>query len=424
MSRSRFDLLIGPVFLAGVLACGAVPGAVLAQAPTPPSPPEAPGAAPRLLTPVVSSEVHVSRNQAVLELELEDGEEITIELRDGRAFLNGDEVGAAARGGALDRSWRALLDTAMDTPTERLAELLVDWEPPAGSVGARLDRALESALARDEDELAAVIEQAESQAEAARARVDDSLTLLRERLAEMEERLAEREAMIERIRPERRGVDWFAPVRHIWGGLVGVIGVLVAYAVFLGIGVAIVFFGGRRYLEAVADTARQSTVRSFLVGLAGSFLLLPTWILGIVALAISILGIPLLLVWVPLFPVVVALAALLGYLAVGHAAGEALAERRFYGADWFQKANSYYYLATGLGLLLVLFVAANVVQMAGPWLGFLNGLLSFFGVLLTWAAATIGFGAVLLTRAGTRPATGGLTREPRDADLFEENSHV
>jgi hypothetical protein len=424
MSRSRFDPVIGPVLLAGVLLCGAVPGAALAQAPTTPPPPPAPGVAPRLLTPILSSEVQVSRDEAVLELELEDGGEVTIELRDGRAYVDGDEVGAVARGSALDRSWRDLLDTAMDMPTEQLAVLLFNWEPPADGVGSRLDRALESALARGEDGLAAAIEDAEAQVEAAMAGHDDSLALLRERLAEMEERLAERDAMIERTRPARRVVDWFAPFRHIWGGLMGVISLLVTYAVLLGMGVAIVFFDGRRYLEAVADTARQSTVRSFLVGLAGSFLLLPAWILGIVALAISILGIPLLLVWVPLFPVAVTLAVLLGYLAVSHAAGEALAERRFYGSDWFQKANSYYYLATGLGLLLVLFVAANVVQMAGPWLGFLDGLLSFFGIILTWAAATIGFGAVLLTRAGTRPVTSGLAREAREADLFEEDSHV
>ena len=34
------------------------------------------------------------------------------------------------------------------------------------------------------------------------------------------------------------------------------------------------------------------------MGLAGAFLLLPVWVLGIVALAVSIIGIPVLLAWV------------------------------------------------------------------------------------------------------------------------------
>jgi hypothetical protein len=40
--------------------------------------------------------------------------------------------------------------------------------------------------------------------------------------------------------------------------------------------------------------------------------------------------------------------------------------------------------------------------MAGPWLGFINNILNFFGVIVTWAAATIGFGAVLISRGGKR----------------------
>ncbi|MFS8637919.1 MAG: hypothetical protein FWJ74_07520, partial [Gemmatimonadota bacterium] len=164
----------------------------------------------------------------------------------------------------------------------------------------------------------------------------------------------------------------------------------------------------------VADTARHATLQSALVGLAGTFLILPAFILGAIALTISIVGIPLLIAWLPLFPVAVVVALLFGYLAVAHAAGEALAERRFYGGDLFKRANSYYYLLTGVGLLLALYIAANLVEMAGPWLGFISGLLMFLAVVLTWAAFTIGFGAVLLSRGGTRPK---VTRPPEEPDI-------
>ena len=70
------------------------------------------------------------------------------------------------------------------------------------------------------------------------------------------------------------------------------------------------------------------------------------------------------------------LAILLGFLGVAHSAGEAWAERQYNGGEWFSRANSYYFMAAGLALMSALFIAANVITMAGPWLGFLNNILS------------------------------------------------
>jgi hypothetical protein len=135
-------------------------------------------------------------------------------------------------------------------------------------------------------------------------------------------------------------------------------------------------------------------------------------------------GIPLLLVWLPLFPAAAAVALLFGYLAVGHAAGEALAERRFeIGEEWFKRANSYYYVLSGLAMLLMLHLTSHIVQMTGPWLNFLRVLLMALFVVVTWAALTIGFGAVLLSRGGTRPVTNGLAAPELDG-AFQEESHV
>jgi hypothetical protein len=216
-------------------------------------------------------------------------------------------------------------------------------------------------------------------------------------------------------------MDWYSPVRHVGRGVAGILSLLVTFAVLFGLGFALIFFGGRRYLEAVADATREATMRSFLVGLAASFLMIPVFVLGIVVLAISIVGIPALLIWVPAFPLAVVLSLILGYIAVAHSAGEAFAERRFYGGDWFSRANSYYYLITGLGLLLIFFLAGNVVQMAGPWLGFLRGILGFLGGVLTWAALTTGLGAVLITRAGSRPLKGAPAAQ---AEFFNDAANV
>lgn len=360
---------------------------------------------------VQSAEVSLARNDATLRLELADGRTLDVVLRDGRVLLNGDAVGEAQRGGALDRAWRELLQGAMDASADALPAMLVDWNAPSGSVGERLDAALEALF----DASAAVDVTAEAEAQAAdvaasaqRAadRQEDSIRRLNREIRDLR--------MAEAARARPRG-----PFRSISEGIGSLMELLITYTVLFGIGLAVIFFGGRRYVEGVADTARHATVRSFLVGLAGACLTIPAFVLGIIALAISIVGIPALLAWVPLYPVAVVMSILLGYLGVAHAAGESLAERRFYTSDWFRRGNSYYFLLTGLGVLLGLFIASSVVQMAGPWLGFFRGLFHVLGVLVTLVAAFIGFGAVLISRAGTRPI--GADGQP---DLFSESSNV
>lgn len=400
--------------------------------------------APAAEGPIVSSQIQMSRDGAAeLQLELSGGRTLDLALTEnGDVRMNGERIGRYEQGDALFESWRALLRRAMDVSDGELAGLLVGWSPPDNAAGRRLDRELEGALEATgpvapvaeapaaQESPAANLPQSLDEAQSS----EDSIRLLNERLQLLEKALEDvdadidlsgidvaanpdeiriqiehqlREQLRTQIREELR--DQFrpqdalrGPLHYFTRGLSGILSTLMLYAVLVGLGFLAVFFG-KGYLEGVADTARHATLRSLLVGLAGTFLVLPGYILGMIALAISIVGIPLLLVWAPLFPVAVGLAAVLGYLAVAHAGGEALAERRFEGGDWFKRANSYYYMITGVGLLMVLFLAAHIIGIAGPWLGFLKGLLTFVGGVVTWAAFTIGFGAVLISRGGKRP---------------------
>jgi hypothetical protein len=391
---------------------------------------------------IVSSEIAVSRDAAELRLELQDGRRLNLQLGADRSVrINDARVGTYERRGALDRAWRELLQEAMDAPTGALAGLLTAWTAPAeaGEAGDRLVRelsVLELPVAQDAPALPAdamdtVQRLNERIRELERVLQDPArleglegvdavdVSALRELRRTLEQDLRQeiqRELRAE-LRREARQQATRSPFRHITRGITGVFSTLMAYAVLVGLGFLAVFFG-RRHLETIADTARHATLRSGLVGLAGSFLVLPVYILGMLALAISIVGIPLLLVYLPLFPLAVVLAAVGGYLAVAHGAGEALAERRFHGTEWFTRANSYYYVVTGVGLLLVLFIAANIVTMAGPWLGFLHGLLKFLAVMVTWVAFMVGFGAFLISRGGTRPPTDVLSTP------VEEEIHV
>ncbi len=445
MRRMSFDTCLVPI-LVGATLLAAPAGAQ--EAPAIPA------------APILSSDIALSRDGAQMELEFAAGERLTLALdNEGAVRLNGERIGTYERRDALDSAWRDLLQRAMDAPTAALPDLLVDWEPAGGSaVARRLDRELEAAVLNAREQSPAPT--------AAPAELDgasDSIQRLTARLREMERLIENPEALegleqlkrleqlesleelenldIPALRELRRELErsvrsevreelrselsesswmdqWSSPWRPIIRGLGGVFSTLMTYGILVGLGFLAVFFG-RSYLEGIADTARHQTLRSGLVGLAGSFLVLPAYILGLLALAISIVGIPLILVFAPLFPVAVVLAAIGGYLAVAHGAGEALAERRFTGDDWFTRANSYYYVVTGVGLLLVLYLAAHIVTMAGPWLGFLQGLLTFMAVVLTWAAFTIGFGAFLISRGGTRPLG-----ELPDPIVGEETTHV
>lgn len=370
------------------------------------------------LTEVVSSEFSMSRETALLRLELADGRSVDVAIRDDAAFLDGRRIGDAPRGGELDRSFRQLLNEGMDVSSAELPQLLSAWSPPGG-VGAQMAQSLRGALTAGPADVTAAAAQPAA-AEASVSRLQERIDSL-ERELQRAERRAERagRATVEtRSRPARRT----GPLHYVGEGLAGIFSTLVTYAVLFAIAFGVIMFGGRRYIEAVGDTARQAPGRSLLVGLAASFLLVPVFILGILALIISIVGIPAVLLWAPGFPVAVVLACLLGYIGVAHAAGEAVAERRFYVTDWFQRGNSYYFLLSGLGVLLAFFLAASVVHMAGRWLSVISGLLTFLGVVTTIAAVLVGFGAVLISRAGTRP----LRKDPlaEEPDMFREEAGV
>lgn len=381
---------------------------------------------------ILSSEIAISRDRAEIQLEMENGRKVTFATTTGSSSrvpgaapmqrttsASGDEMLLleVSRGDALDRSWRNLLNAAMEATPEQLPGLLRDWSPPSGRGAGAFEGAMDDLLAHawGASQAAAPV------VPAAPGVIDDSVVKLEAKIQELQEELHEtRETVIE-TRNTRRGPDWLAPFRRVWRGISGIFATIITLSVLFGIGLVAILFGARKYLEGVADTVRAGVGRSFLVGLAGTFLLVPVFVLGIIALAISIVGIPALIVWIPLFPVGALAACVLGYLGVAHAAGESWAERNYYGSDWFRRGNSYYFMMTGLVLLGSLFFAANVIYMAGPWLGFINAVLNFFGIVLTWGAATVGFGAVLISRGGSRPASHTAAEQ---SSLFTEDANV
>jgi hypothetical protein len=168
------------------------------------------------------------------------------------------------------------------------------------------------------------------------------------------------------------------------------------YLVLALIGLAVVLFA-RSNLETISERIRSDFTRSFLFGLAGQILFVPALVITIVALAITIIG----LIAIPFAIVGFCLAAAgalaLGFVAMSFVIGDAAMRWRG-AAVGGGRAQLLQFLLIGLSIFLVLWVIGGAVGSFGA----LGGLLRFIVMVVTWAAATAGFGATLASRGGTR----------------------
>lgn len=201
-------------------------------------------------------------------------------------------------------------------------------------------------------------------------------------------------------RVENRGSGLMAPFRAIAEGVGGALEKLVTVLMLGLLGAGFLAFAGQN-VDTISETARRAPGRAAMVGLAGTFLLIPVWILGTIALVISVIGIPVAIAWLPLFPIAAMVAGLVGFVAVARNAGEWLAESSMPWTGWIRKSNPYVTLFGGLLGLFALPIAGHLVSII-PLLGAVGFLLFLAGGFMTVAAAQVGFGAFLLTRAGRR----------------------
>lgn len=173
------------------------------------------------------------------------------------------------------------------------------------------------------------------------------------------------------------------------------------FVFLLVVGIGLVVFVRPKF-AVVADTVAHSFGRSFLVGFIGQSMLLPTFGILIVGLVLSVVGI-LLLPFVIVAYILMALLGLAGgYLAVAYVLGKSYT-RRHLSPDAAAAALSYRTVVLGLAILFTPWVAWALFNWV-PVLGSLIWALAFFA---TWILTTAGFGAVLLSRGGTRGTFAG-----------------
>lgn len=150
----------------------------------------------------------------------------------------------------------------------------------------------------------------------------------------------------------------------------------------------------RRPLERTAERIRREPAKSGLVGLAIEILILPVTVAVVILLAVSIIGIPLLLL-VPFALIGAVLVAFFGYCAAVYRIGDWVRER----FSWDLK-SPYLILLLGMAVLGSLGIVGALLHFG--WLSFFAALLIALGALAGYLAWTVGLGAAALEWLASR----------------------
>jgi hypothetical protein len=193
-------------------------------------------------------------------------------------------------------------------------------------------------------------------------------------------------------------------VARVATDVAGLFGTLVALA---SLGFGALFFVPQR-LEIVADTVRRSPIRSFFAGLFAQPLLLPALVTLVIGLVLTIVGVLVVPVAIIAFVLAVAAALVGGYLAVARVVGEIYARRRVQNGAYTAGWSTFRYLVYGLVGLLMIW-APGVLMRSVPVAG---DILLVTALVFTWAMATTGFGATILSKAGGGWKFGAPTSRP------------
>jgi hypothetical protein len=191
----------------------------------------------------------------------------------------------------------------------------------------------------------------------------------------------------------------FGPVAHLVGSTFRV--VLLAMLACLAMLLA------RRPVEGSAQRVADNPVKATLVGLAAWVFFAPVFILTAIVLAISIIGIPLLLL-LPFAALLLLLMALVGFSGTAYAVGQWVRRRLAIGY-----VPPFVDVCLGVFVLLMPLLVGRVVALAGWPLSPLVFLLLAIGVAVELLAWSSGFGAVLTNTFARLRATRAARRVPQ-----------
>ena len=176
--------------------------------------------------------------------------------------------------------------------------------------------------------------------------------------------------------------------------------------ILLALLASIVVFVAQGSVERVSERSAIEPVKSGIAGFLTEILLAPIFVLGILLLVVSIIGIPL-LVLLPFAIIGVFVAMLVGFAGSAHALGCWLGRRLgrdsqpVYMSVWF-----------GIALILMPAIVGTVVGIGGGPFRVFAVLMALTGALVEYATWTTGLGALVLNRFGSPLTQQGISSPP------------
>lgn len=175
--------------------------------------------------------------------------------------------------------------------------------------------------------------------------------------------------------------------------------VAATFGVLLIVAIGVLLFAGTN-LDEVVNTLELRFARAFWVGLLGQVLLLPALAVLVVALALTLIGVLLIPFAIVAYGIAIAGLLTLGFLAVARLVGGSMTRD----AAATPRSRALTALAIGVAIFFVLWMVAALLT----WSPLAATVVRAAALAMTWVAVTLGFGAALLSRAGSnrRVATG------------------
>jgi hypothetical protein len=399
----------------------ALAGQTAAVAPAPPVPPTPKVAGQVVVTGTSSS---TSDRETSLTFFLSDGSRRVIALRGGVVLADGERIASYAVDGDVEREFRRLVAwTSTLSPDEAVAatkawavEGTFDGQDQAalGAIAGQFatltaGEVLPAPAIPSDDELEARSLAVVEAREAARM-ARDEVARIRDHI-----RVNVRDQVRNHIQvelDEAPTASFVAPLGGLASGALGLGGTFLALC---AIAFGASFFAGRQ-IDVMADAVSTSFARSFFVGLFAQPLILPVLGALIVGLAITVIGILLIPVAIVAFAATLAAAVVGGYLAVARVAGSSWM-KRLRGDHGQSPLGLLQSIAWGLAIVLAVWLPAVLFG----WVPVAGDALLVVAALITWALATTGLGAAVLTRGGVRTTFGRRFHPPEipSATLYE-----
>jgi hypothetical protein len=171
------------------------------------------------------------------------------------------------------------------------------------------------------------------------------------------------------------------------------VGTLIRFA-FFGLLGSLVLLVAAGSVQRVATRVTREPIKAGLVGFLAQLLFVPLLVVGSLLLAVTIIGIPL-LVLVPVVVVVALLVMLLGFTGVAQGVGQ-LVTRGGVGTRW--TAVALFWL--GLAIVMIPTLSGEAFSLAGGPFRLFAVTLGLVGFVAEYVAWTSGVGAVILNRFG------------------------